>query len=179
MRINSAFGYLLQLQRSQAVLVSLSSGSGGTIRPQWWLSPGRGKQLSVQFKLFKTTPSDLSFQFFFLTLPNLIAFALIRYWSNILTDAGKAVSMTTEQETIVWGTSHPLWWRSSASAQVCECVWEDTSVCAFESERWAGLIFSFLKVLTKSKISHIACLHLRRRNTYWLHHQRTWIGIIC
>lgn len=45
-------------------------------------------------------------------------------------DAGKAVSMTTEQETIGWATSLRQWWRSSASAQVgvhsyvcvCQCV---------------------------------------------------------
>lgn len=34
-------------------------------------------------------------------------------------DAGKAVSMTTAQETTGWATSLPLWWRSSANAQVC------------------------------------------------------------
>lgn len=37
-------------------------------------------------------------------------------------DAGKAVSMTTEQAMIGWATSLPPWWRSSASAQVCVCT---------------------------------------------------------
>lgn len=42
-------------------------------------------------------------------------------------DAGKAVSMTTAQETTGWATSLPLWWRSSANAQVC--VHSNVCVC--------------------------------------------------
>lgn len=64
-----------------------------------------------------------------------------RFWSSTLTDAGKAASMTTEQEMIGWATSLPQWWRSSASAQVCVHFY----VCVCEC---VGVTIKFVAKLT-------------------------------
>lgn len=62
-------------------------------------------------------------------------------------DAGRAVSMTTEQETTVWATSLPPWWRSLASAQVCVCV----------------CVTKLTNTKSKSNVGHIYCSHRKRR----------------
>lgn len=86
-------------------------------------------------------------------------------------DAGKAVSMTTGRETIEWGTSHPLWLRSSASAQVCVrvrvCV--GVCLCGYLCGCWSvkGLLDLFLvvNVLTESEVGHMTRLGWKQRTT--------------
>ncbi len=46
---------------------------------------------------------------------------VLRSWSSILMDNGRAVSTTTEQEMTVWVTFRPTWWKSS-KGQVCHCI---------------------------------------------------------